>query len=86
MTQSPPTGELVARLERYAARAVSLEPLGLGHPIAREAADRITTLERELEEARKLNNKYAWERDKAREERDAAERRSEAYWRGRATQ
>jgi hypothetical protein len=51
----------------------------------REAADRISTLERELEEARALNNKYAWERDKAREERDTAERRSEAYWRGRGT-
>ena len=50
-----------------------------------EAADRIPTLERELEEARALNNTYAWERDKAREERDATERRSEAFWKPRLT-
>ena len=50
-----------------------------------EAADRISTLERELEEARALNNTYAWERDKAREERDATERRSEAFWKPRLT-
>jgi hypothetical protein len=50
-----------------------------------EAADLISALERELEEARALNNKYAWERDKARKERDATERRSEAFWKPRLT-
>ena len=42
-----------------------------------------TELVERLREAEALNNKYAWERDKAREERDAAERRSEAHWRPR---
>ena len=42
----------------------------------------VERLKAELAEAQKLNNKYAWERDKAREERDTAERRSEAYWGG----
>lgn len=43
-------------------------------------ADTITSLRAEVGEARALNNKYAWERDKAREERDGAERKSEAFW------
>ena len=58
-----------------------------GEHILVRAADALTSLtqrlavvEAERDEARKLNNKYAWERDKAREERDAAERRSEAFW------
>jgi hypothetical protein len=46
-----------------------------------EAATLITSLREALEEATKLNNKYAWERDKAREERDQAERKAEAFWR-----
>jgi hypothetical protein len=45
-----------------------------------EAATLITSLREALEEATKLNNKYAWERDKAREERDQAERKAEAFW------
>jgi hypothetical protein len=48
--------------------------------ILREAATLITSLREALEEATKLNNKYAWERDKAREERDQAERKAEAFW------
>jgi hypothetical protein len=47
----------------------------------REAATLITSLREALEEAKALNNKYAWERDKAREERDQAERKAEAFWR-----
>jgi hypothetical protein len=46
-----------------------------------EAATLITSLREALEEAKALNNKYAWERDKAREERDQAERKAEAFWR-----
>jgi hypothetical protein len=49
--------------------------------LLREAATLITSLREALEEATKLNNKYAWERDKAREERDKAERKAEAFWR-----
>ena len=45
---------------------------------------RIAVLEGALEQSNRLNNKYAWERDKAREERDTAERRSEAFWKDRA--
>lgn len=40
-------------------------------------------LEERLRASEALNNRYAWERDKAREERDAAERRSEAHWKPR---
>ena len=49
------------------------------------AADAIERLVRERDEAQALNNKYAWERDKAREERDVAERRSEDHWKPRVT-
>lgn len=48
-----------------------------------QAAAALTTLIAERDAATALNNKYAWERDKAREERDAAERRSEAHWKPR---
>jgi hypothetical protein len=46
----------------------------------REAAALISSLVAERDAAVALNNRYAYERDKAREERDAAERRSEAHW------
>lgn len=87
MTQSPPTGELVARLREGTTIRLSETAATYIPPpkLQIEAADAITTLERERDEARALNNKYAWERDKAREERDAAERRSEAFWKPQIT-
>ena len=77
------------KLTEHKLRQRSKSMLDAGHAddadLDIEAADLISALERELEEARALNNKYAWERDKAREERDATERRSEAFWKPRLT-
>lgn len=83
------TDDLVARLRTCLAQAKDTEPnvtmqTALEYRLA-EAIDRITHLEQELAEALALNNKYAWERDKAREERDAVERRSEAFWKPQLT-
>ena len=71
--------ELVERLDSHMGQADMGEVLR----DCRLARDVITTLTAERDAAIALNNKYAWERDKAREERDAAERRSEAHWKPR---
>lgn len=82
------TAELVAQYRAYiAACSGPGTTLYDGHPavLMSKGVDRLAALERERDEARALNNKYAWERDKAREERDAAERRSEAFWKPQLT-
>lgn len=48
-------------------------------------ASTITALREEVERLTRTVNQYAYERDKAREERDQAERRSEQFWRGQLT-
>ena len=79
-----PTESLVARLRAFDEERFYQEP-ATAYATMQEAAERLSTLEAALTEAQKLNNKYAWERDKAREERDTAERRSEAFWKDHAT-
>lgn len=49
-------------------------------PLYQIDADALSSLVRERDEALKDLNRYAWERDKAREERDKTERRAEAFW------
>lgn len=79
------TDDLVERLRTKSAIINMGEKIAWGSETAlmTEAADTILKLQAEVAEARALNNKYAWERDKAREERDAAERKSEAFWKPR---
>jgi len=53
--------------------------------LCQEAASTITALREEVGRLTRTVNQYAYERDKAREERDQAERRSEQFWRGQLT-
>ena len=61
-------------------RAMSNAPLLDYIPLLRDLASALTRTAQERDAAIQLNNRYAWERDKAREERNAAERRAEAFW------
>lgn len=54
-------------------------------PLLTDAASTITALREEVGRLTRTVNQYAYERDKAREERDQAERRSEQFWRGQLT-
>ena len=53
--------------------------------LTNEAASTIAPLREDVERLNRAVNQYAYERDKAREERDQAERRSEQFWRGQLT-
>jgi hypothetical protein len=64
MTHSSTDSSLVERLRKGTAYFWPDTSITDFSSLMSEAADRISTLERELEEARALNNKYAWERDK----------------------
>ena len=78
---SPDIAGLVERLEKWGKWLDA--DIGWDEPAGadlREAATALQRVAQERDAANQLNNKYAWERDKAREERDAAERRSEAFW------
>jgi hypothetical protein len=70
-------GDLVVRLRQYIELGTKMGARGESpsniYNLADEAVAAIEAINRQV-------NQYAWERDKAREERDAAESRSEAFW------
>lgn len=83
MTSEPmtDTAELIARATEEAdyLERMNVSPLSTRTTL-RDLADALSSLVRERDEALKDLNRYAWERDKAREERDKTERRAEAFW------